>query len=63
MSVFPPINFNLVGKTVLPIGILFLLVKIISYFTQWLTIPNIILFIGIGFVIIGLYLIFIAPKE
>ncbi|MBU1130693.1 hypothetical protein KJ840_00995 [Patescibacteria group bacterium] len=63
MSGFVPINFNLVGKVLLPLGIIFLLSKIISYFTKWFNIPNVLLFMGIGFIIIGLYLIFVAPKE
>lgn len=63
MSGFVPVNYNLAGKILLPLGILLLLTKIISYFTKWFYVTNILIFIGIGFIILSLYLIFVVPKE
>ena len=60
---FVPINFYKAGIILLVIGIIFILLKLVAYLTEWFVIPSIILFVGIGMFIVGLYLIFIVPKE
>ncbi|MFH1667540.1 MAG: hypothetical protein ABH884_00765 [Candidatus Komeilibacteria bacterium] len=63
MTGFVPVQFNKVGKVLLTLGIISLLLEILDYFSDWFNLPNIIMFIGVGFVLIGLYLIYIVPKE
>lgn len=63
MSGFVPVQFTKVGKIVLVIGIILLLVKLVSYATDWFHLPICLLYFGGGSMIIGLYLIFVVPKE
>ena len=60
---FVPINFNQVGKILLLFGLAGILLKTISNFTKWFYTPNIILFMGISFVILSIYIAKVAPKN
>jgi hypothetical protein len=63
MPGFVPVPYNKTGKLLLRVGILCLVIKFISYVTGWFATDSLLLFFGIGLVVISLYLIFIIPPE
>jgi len=62
-SGFAPIPFNLLGKIMFPIALVMILLGGLDYLIGWGVIPVSIFFIGLGFLIISLYLLFVVPKE
>ncbi|NCU39232.1 hypothetical protein EOL96_09515 [Candidatus Saccharibacteria bacterium] len=60
---FVPVPYKKAGKVLLRIGILCLIIKFISYATNWFTTESLLFYFGIGLVAISLYLIFIVPPE
>jgi len=62
-SGFVPINFKLGGKILFSIALALMLLKGLDYLMGWPVIPAVILFIGIAFLILSCYLIFVVPKE
>jgi hypothetical protein len=60
---FVPLPFNKVGRFVFSIGVLSLVIKGISYITKWYETGDLLVYFGIGLVIIGLYLTFVVPPE
>ena len=62
-SGFVPIPFHIVGKVLLPIGLALLAAYLISYITNWFTLPSILFFFALAIAVLGLYLIFVVPRE
>ena len=60
---FAPVPFKLVGTILLLLGLGCLLAKVFVYVTKIVPLSNSILFFGVTFVAIGLYLIFVVPDE
>ena len=60
-SGFVPVPFKLLGKILLPISLLLIILGGLNYLVP--EIPRILFFVGLGFLIISLYLRFIVPKE
>ena len=60
---FVPPNWQFAGKLLLIIGILSLILIGISTLSGWLTLPLEILIFGLVTILIGLYLLFVVPKE
>lgn len=63
MPGFVPVNFKKAGRVLLIIGLICLIIKAISYLTGWFFAANYIFYLGIGFILISFYLIFILPEE
>ena len=62
MPGFVPVNFRPVGITLLFIGLFISLIEIIGWISTKISLPNSLEYLGIGFILVGLYLIFI-PKN
>ncbi len=62
-SGFVPIRFHLTGKIILVLGIIGLLAAGVDLITAWFGIPAIIPITCLVFVIVGLYLVYIVPRE
>jgi len=62
-SGFVPIDFRLGGKILFPIGLALILVKGLDYLIGWSVIPMAVLFVGIGLLLLSLYLYFYGTKE
>ena len=62
-SGFVPVDFQLLGKLLFGLGIAALLVKGVSYVTGWISLPNVVAFLGFAFILLGLYLIYVVPKP
>ena len=62
-SGFAPIPFKLLGKILFPISIVMVILGGLDYLASWAVIPVAVFFIGLGFLIISLYLLFVVPKE
>jgi hypothetical protein len=62
-SGFVPVPFHIVGKIFLPIGLAILAAYAISYISHWFILPSIAFFFAVTIIIIGLYLIYIVPRE
>lgn len=60
---FVPITFWKVGLALLIIGTVGLLFGLVASMAGWLAVPNYVLFVGGSFVIIGLYLTLVVPRE
>lgn len=60
---FVPIPFHVVGKILLAIGFAILAAILISYVSSLFTLPSIITLFALVIIVIGLYLIFIVPRE
>ena len=58
-----PINFKLAGKIILPVGAVFTVSGMLDLFLNWVTLPAAVLVIGVGFIIIGVYLLVVLPKD
>ena len=63
LSGFVPVNFNLVGKIMLGIGILGILLAIIDLLVEKMLLLDKLFYFALGFVLVGLYLILVVPKE
>jgi hypothetical protein len=60
---FVPPNWQFAGKLLLIVGILSLILVGVSTLTGWLALPLEILIFGLATILIGLYLLFVVPKE
>ena len=58
-----PINFRLAGKIILPLGAVFTILGISALFLNLATLPITVLEIGVGFIIVGIYLLVVLPKD
>ena len=63
LSGFVPVNFKQTGKILLIIGLVCLAVRLLSFLTNWFSLSNNILYVGIGLILLSLYLFFVVPKE
>ena len=63
LSGLAPIPFNLLGKILFPISLVMVTLGGLGYLIGWAVIPLSVLFIGLGLLIISLYLLFVVPKE
>ena len=65
MPGFVPVNFNQSGKILLLVGLAFFLAKLISYLTGWFYASNYLIYLGVGLILLSLYLILVVskPKE
>ena len=62
-SGFSPIPFKTLGKILLPISALLIAVTALDALMRWDAIPGFVLFLGLGFLIVGLYLRFVVPED
>lgn len=62
MSGFVPIPFRTAGKVILALSGILIAIGGIGRLTAPATMPLVVLYIGIGLLLIGMYLLF-APKE
>ena len=60
---FVPVDFQGVGKILLALGIISLILKGVTSLTGWLALPDIVFYLGLVFIIVSLYLIFVVPKP
>lgn len=60
---FVPVNFYLLGKILLIIGIIGLVLVGISKITGWFGLPQDVLPFSLVVIPVSLYLIFIVPRE
>jgi hypothetical protein len=58
-----PIPFHIVGKVLLAIGSVILAAILIAYISGWFTLPLITPWFALVVIVLGLYLIFIVPRE
>jgi len=47
----------------LPAGIVLVIIEAVDYLVGKDLIPTVVLFVGIGFIVIGLYLLIFVPRE
>jgi hypothetical protein len=62
-SGFVPVPFKLLGKVLFPISIVIVVIGGLAYLLGWVAIPQSVFFIGLGLLIVSLYLLFVVPKE
>ncbi len=62
-SGFVPIRFHLAGKILLVMGIVGLIAAGVDLVTRWFSLPVIIPVLCVFIALVGLYLIFIVPRE
>jgi len=62
-SGFVPIRFYLTGKILLVLGIIGLLAAGVDFITAWFGLPAIIPIMCLVFVFVGLYLVYVVPRE
>ncbi|MGD8850738.1 MAG: hypothetical protein PVF18_13485 [Anaerolineales bacterium] len=62
-SGFVPIPFHIVGKILLLIGLTFLAAYAVSFVSNWFILPAITFLFALSTIIIGLYLMYIVPRE
>lgn len=58
-----PIDFKLAGKIILPLGTVLTILGLSDLFLDLSTLPITVLVIGVGFIIAGIYLLVVLPKE
>jgi len=62
-SGFVPVQFYKMGLVFIILGLLGIALGVTDYFFSWEWLSDIILYIGIGLTLIGLYLRKFAPKD
>jgi hypothetical protein len=62
-SGFVPISFNVTGKVLVGIGVAILFIDILFMIFRRISLAPAILLFSAAIIIVGLYLIFIAPKD
>ena len=62
-SGFVPIPFKSVGKALLPISLFMIVLGGLDYLMVWTVMPIGVLFVGLGLLIVSLYILFVVPKE
>lgn len=60
---FVPVNFKAVGKIFLVISALTFTLFGFNYFLNILQLSNFVLFFGIAVLLLGVYLIYVVPRE
>ena len=60
---FLPVNYRDSGFVLSAVGLVCIFLRLFAYFTDIVEISNRILYLGIGFIAVGLYLIFVVPSE
>ncbi|MFC1972276.1 hypothetical protein ACFLVE_02580 [Chloroflexota bacterium] len=62
-SGFIPVPFHLLGKILFPVSLAMVTLAGLAYLIDWALIPLPVFFIGLGLLVISLYLLFVVPKE
>ena len=62
-SGFVPIPFKTGGKALFPISFFMIILGGLDYLVGWTVIPSAVLFVGLGLLILSLYLLLVVPKE
>jgi hypothetical protein len=60
---FVPVKFHMSGRILLFIGIIGIVLIGVSKVTGWFVLPAYVLVFSIATILIGLYLIFVVPRE
>ena len=60
---FVPIPFHFVGKILLAIGVIGSVITLVSNISRWYSLPFIVALFSVAAIIVGLYLIFVVPRE
>ena len=60
---FAPVPFKLLGKVLFPLSLVIIIFGGLGYLAGWAEISPLLLFIGIVFLLLSLYLLFVVPKE
>ena len=60
---FVPIQFYKIGRIMVILGLLGVIIWLLDYFFDWEWLSDIVLYISIGLILIGLYLRKFAPKD
>ena len=62
-SGFVPIPFKSAAKVLLPVSLIMIILGSFHYLIDWKEVTPAILFVGLGLLVISLYLLFIVPKN
>jgi len=62
-SGFVPIQFRVLGKVLLPISFIMVVASGLDFIFGWEIIPFAVMYIGLIFLLLSLYLLFVVPKE
>jgi len=62
-SGFVPIPFKLLGKILFSISAVMVIIGGLDYLAGWGRIPQTVLFVGLGLLVLSLYLLYVVPKE
>ena len=60
---FVPVRFHIMGKIILTVGILGWILSGLSFITGWIDLPAVTPWVSSASVLIGLYLIYLVPRE
>jgi hypothetical protein len=60
---FVPIPFRIVGKILLAVGVFGSGIALISTIGRWFVFPSIVTLFSIAAIVIGLYLLYVVPRE
>jgi hypothetical protein len=60
---FVPVNFRAAGKVLLVLGTVFVLMGGVDYVIGLSGLPNLVMFIGVAFLVIGGYIALFAARE
>lgn len=60
---FVPVDFHLVGRILLIIGIIGLVLVGVSELTGWFALPEIVWVFSLAMTLVSLYLIYVVPRE
>lgn len=60
---FVPVQFRLVGKILLSVGVILLVFQGVDYLAEWNIFTRGVLYASIGFVVVGVYIRIVSPKE
>ena len=62
-SGFVPVPFHLVGKILVVSAAIVIILYLLSIVFQWFMLPILVFTIGVAAMLIGLYLIYVVPRE
>ena len=62
-SGFAPIPFRTAGRIIIPLSLAAVMLDGLDYLLKWDLIPQSVFFIGLGFLVLGLYLRYVVPIE
>ncbi|MBU2567038.1 hypothetical protein KKG46_05800 [Patescibacteria group bacterium] len=63
MPGFVPVNYNKAGKILLVIGLICSALGLTAHLADWFNLSIYVLYLGIGLILVGLYLVLFVPKE